>query len=233
MFQKQTWLGMQQWDDCLFLHWPMPYDVVRSLVPDPFTLETFNGTCWVSIVVFRASETRMRGMSKKMGLRPYVQLNVRTYIRFHEEPAVYFFSVVSNHVLAFLGAKYLLSLPFEYAQMVWQQTPDGFFVAMQRSKNAETSARFAVQANVQSETFRPKRHSLSYWLTERYAFYSIKRNTIFKASIFHAPWELQNGTANVAMSGLMDGLSKKEPLVHYSRTKKTWLYPFKRVGKIL
>ncbi|MUV36992.1 uncharacterized protein JNUCC1_00798 [Lentibacillus sp. JNUCC-1] len=76
------WIGIQEWDKPLFLHWPVPYEVLRPLVPEPFVLDTFDGQAWVGIVPFKAVHTKPRWGSDLVTLGSHFQLNFRTYIRF-------------------------------------------------------------------------------------------------------------------------------------------------------
>jgi len=42
----------QSWGKLLFLHWPVPADLLRPLVPEPLAIDTFEGTAWVGITPF-------------------------------------------------------------------------------------------------------------------------------------------------------------------------------------
>ncbi|HEX7090616.1 MAG TPA: DUF2071 domain-containing protein [Longimicrobiales bacterium] len=58
----------QTWTDLLLAHWPVPFERLRALVPEPLVLETFDGSAWVGVVPFRISELRPRGLPAPLGL---------------------------------------------------------------------------------------------------------------------------------------------------------------------
>src|SRR5712691_4455234 len=47
-------IGFQRWDDLLFVHWELPPDALRPLVPPRLELDTFDGCAFVSITPFTA-----------------------------------------------------------------------------------------------------------------------------------------------------------------------------------
>jgi uncharacterized protein len=42
----------QSWGKLLFMHWPMPADALRPLIPDPLTIDTIEGTAWIGVTPF-------------------------------------------------------------------------------------------------------------------------------------------------------------------------------------
>ena len=46
------WIMTQRWNDLLFLHYTLPPEVIRPLVPDVLTLDTYKQQAWVSVVPF-------------------------------------------------------------------------------------------------------------------------------------------------------------------------------------
>src|SRR5256885_599242 len=47
-------LMRMQWRDLLFMHWPVPVEVIRPLIPRPdrLQIDTFDGMAWVGLVPF-------------------------------------------------------------------------------------------------------------------------------------------------------------------------------------
>ena len=56
------WTMKQTWSDLLFAHYPIKFEVLRKLVPEELHLDSYNGVCWVSVVPFRMSGIRLRGL---------------------------------------------------------------------------------------------------------------------------------------------------------------------------
>jgi len=45
---RATPIGFQRWHDLLFLHWDLPPDVLRPLVPPRLEVDTFEGRAFVT-----------------------------------------------------------------------------------------------------------------------------------------------------------------------------------------
>jgi hypothetical protein len=76
--------------DVLFVHWAAPVDVVRAVGPEPLTVDTAEGSAWLSVLIHEVSETTLASVPVS---RPFVQVNFRTYVRFDGDPGVYFRSL--------------------------------------------------------------------------------------------------------------------------------------------
>src|ERR1700690_3843835 len=87
---SRLWIMKQEWHDLLFLHWPVPPEQIRPLIPGSLDLETHEGSAWVGIVPFRMAGVRLRGTPALPGLSAFPELNVRTYVRSGDKPGVWF-----------------------------------------------------------------------------------------------------------------------------------------------
>src|SRR4051794_21833802 len=107
--------GYQNWRDLLFVHWPVAASELRQLVPRTLELDTYDGTTYVSLVPFRVEAARPVGAPLHVGLQ-FLEVNVRTYVRSQSgHPGVYFFSLDATSLLAVLGARVGLGLPYFWA----------------------------------------------------------------------------------------------------------------------
>src|ERR1700751_476165 len=111
------WVMVQTWHDLLFMHWPIPVDVVRTLVPRNLTLDTWEGSCWVGVVPVWMSGGRIRTCPPIPGSSRFPELNVRTYVTYGGKAGVYFFSLDAASRLAVWAARRFFHLPYFYAQM--------------------------------------------------------------------------------------------------------------------
>src|SRR5258708_39761925 len=114
----------QGWHDLLFAHWAWPGESVRALIPPELELDTFNGHAWVGVIPFWMSRVHVRGLPPIPTAGTFPELNVRTYVRgakrgtsTQEKPGVYFFSLDAASILAVLGARAWVGLPYFYADM--------------------------------------------------------------------------------------------------------------------
>ena len=81
------------WRSLLFLHWPLPPDAVRPLLPAEMTLDTFDGSAWVGLVPFTMTGVKFRWLGSIPSMRRFHECNVRTYVHRDGEPGVWFFSL--------------------------------------------------------------------------------------------------------------------------------------------
>lgn len=70
----------QSWGKLLFLHWPMPAEALRPLIPDPLAIDTFDGSAWVGITPFTMWGVRPVFSPSLPVLSESHELNVRTYV---------------------------------------------------------------------------------------------------------------------------------------------------------
>lgn len=45
---KGNWVYYQEWNKALFLHWIVPFELLREYVPNHLDLDTFKGNCYIS-----------------------------------------------------------------------------------------------------------------------------------------------------------------------------------------
>ena len=71
--------GYQRWRSLLFLHWEVPEQQLRPLLPPSLSLDLYNDTAYVSIVLFAMEGVRARWWPELLSLR-FLEANVRTYV---------------------------------------------------------------------------------------------------------------------------------------------------------
>jgi uncharacterized protein len=59
--------GTQRWRDLLFLHWSVPADALRPIVPSPLELDDHGGRYWVGVVPFVMRDVRSAWMPRGVG----------------------------------------------------------------------------------------------------------------------------------------------------------------------
>jgi len=107
------WVMMQGWYDLLFVHWPVPADALRPLIPEALAVDTFERTAWLGIIPFDL-RMRPRGLPT---LSHFPELNCRTYVVHRDKPGIFFFSLDAGSRLAVWGARKFFLLPYFYAEM--------------------------------------------------------------------------------------------------------------------
>ena len=232
MIQKRKfpWFAEQNWIHTLFLHWPVTPEVLKSYIPAPLEIDTFNGSAWITIVSFHAEDSKLRLSPKWTSLDPVTQINVRTYVSVPgaDEKGVYFFSLYVKHLTASLGAQSLFNLPFTYAQTSMKEKSDETITV--RAENAgKTLFSATYSPNVQEK----KDSSLGTYLAERYCIWNMKGNQLIKIPIKHNVWELFEVDATIDVNHLLPiDTGAVKPEMFYSPLKKAVIYPYENFLKI-
>ncbi|MBI3962971.1 MAG: DUF2071 domain-containing protein [Deinococcus sp.] len=89
----------QRWGKLLFLHWPMPAELLRPLIPSRLAIDTFAGNAWIGVVPFTMWGVRPVFLPPLPGLNAFHELNVRTYVHLNGVPGVWFFSLEATSAL--------------------------------------------------------------------------------------------------------------------------------------
>jgi uncharacterized protein len=204
------WILKQVWHDLLFAHWPIPPSRMRPVVPAQLTLDTFNGQCWLGVVPFSMSGVRARGVPPLPRLSRFAELNVRTYVSYHDKPGVYFFSLDAANLSAVWAARTYYHLPYFFASMSAVER-DGLirYFSIRRGIPAEFRGAYQPASNAR----QPAQGSLERWLTERYCLYTIHKGHVYRAEIHHPPWLLEDATAEFAVNTMAAAAEIKLPNV--------------------
>ena len=107
----------QDWGDLLFLHWPVPAELLQPHLPPRLKIDTYDGMAWLAIVPFRMSKVRTRVSPPVPGANEFLELNVRTYVHLDGVPGVWFFSLDATNALAVWAARTFFNLPYLRATM--------------------------------------------------------------------------------------------------------------------
>ena len=95
--------GYQKWRSLLFLHWPVPLETLRPLVPKSLEIDLYDGVAWVGVVPFAMFGVRSRWWPPYQAF-DFLETNVRTYVHHQGQPGVYFFSLDAASALAVWAA---------------------------------------------------------------------------------------------------------------------------------
>jgi uncharacterized protein YqjF (DUF2071 family) len=209
------WRYYQEWNKALFLHWVVPFEILRKCVPERLHIDSFDGLCYVSLVAFTMQKIRPRLFPAIKFISDFHEINLRTYIENDDKKGVYFLNIeAEKHLSAFVARK-LSGLPYEKAII---QRSDKRYNSKNAIKNFALEAEFEIREKI------VRKSALDKWLTERYCLYVDLKEKIVRFDIHHREWELQN----VVIKHLEPGykiadydLSDKLPdLAHYSNGVK-------------
>jgi uncharacterized protein YqjF (DUF2071 family) len=231
---RGPWVMTQTWHDLLFAHWPLAPEVLRPLVPDVLELGTFEGQAWVSVVPFRMSGVRPRGLPAAPGLSAFPELNVRTYVTLDGKPGVYFFSLDAGNPVAVAVARATFYLPYFFAHMTAARSGDTINYISERVHPGAPPAWLRVAYHPIGPVYRSRAGSLTYWLSERYCLYAVRRSgTVYRAEIHHRQWPLQPAEADIAENAMAAAagitLPDTAPLLQYAHQLDVLVWPRQRV----
>ncbi len=206
-----SWKFYQEWNQVIFLHWPVSYDELKEFVPDGLEIDMFEQQPWISLVAFKMERIRPRYLPSLKPISNFFEINLRTYVRVNNKTGVYFLSIEGGNELSCKLAKSISGLPYRYSEMV--RADDSF-----KSKNMEFDDTFEIRF----ETGNPivEKSNLDTWLTERYALFQEEEdNNINEFEIHHMEWPLQSLSVNkmvIDYSRYHDLLGQRPKKVHYS-----------------
>src|SRR5690606_29058460 len=77
----EDWKYYQEWNEAIFLHWPVPVERLRNFVPEELIIDTLHGQAWISLVAFTMEKVRLRYLPAFPPLSNFHETNIRTYIK--------------------------------------------------------------------------------------------------------------------------------------------------------
>src|SRR5215213_8448293 len=112
-----SWVLRMRWRDLLFMHWRVPEEVLRPLIPQALRLDSCDGSAWLGVVPFRMESVRPRFLPAVPWLSGFPELNLRTYVTHENKPGLWFFSLDAYNPVAVRLARATFGLPYFDAKM--------------------------------------------------------------------------------------------------------------------
>ena len=229
---SMPWIMKQTWNDTLFAHYPVQREVLEKIVPSALTLDSFHGSCWVSIVPYLTSSMHLRGLPPIPGMAAFPGFNIRTYVTVDGKPGVYFFSLTAANFLAAYTAKTFFRLPYTYMEMKYKKVNDLIVFESEKKSGVQLLCNYkSVSAPSPTE-----KGSLEEWLVQRYCLYTVsKKGEPMRADILHEPWMLEKVEAKIHQNTLLSSLNIvpeiEEPILHYAKKAVVRIWPISMVAK--
>jgi uncharacterized protein YqjF (DUF2071 family) len=185
----------QSWRDLLFIHWPVPADVIQQALPHGLTVDTFDGFAWIALVPFQMRNVRPVWAPSVPGLSNFAECNVRTYVHINgKAPGVWFFSLDAANAIACAIARLTFSLPYFHAKMNGDVTNNEFQYRTSRDKPGLDVALSASIAPGEPLPAIPG--TFAWWAAERYLLHSIHRGQLHTGQVHHKPYCLIDATVD-------------------------------------
>lgn len=206
------WIIDQREASLLFLHWPVPPDELRPLVPHGLELDTVDGTAWVTVSPHVIETARLRDTPPIPHLDSFAEVELRTYVRHSGVPGVWFLSLDAPGHLGNWIRRHTFHLPYHSADLTTTGT-DGEVHTTSR-RHDETGASLDVRYRPAGPVAPAEPGSLDSFLHERYSMFVVGHDsTLFRGDVEHGPWPLQGVEVEVRENTLADaaGLSRLGP----------------------
>ncbi len=210
-------VGFQRWRDLLFLHWPVPIEVLRPLVPVQLGIDTFEGVAYVGLVPFWMIGVRPWWAPERVAFR-FLETNVRTYVHVDGlDPGVYFFSLEAASRVAVAVARAQFGLPYFWASMRMRRA----------GQRIEYRTRRLLGGHARSQvTFEPGEHlgasapgTLEHFLIERYYLHVWRRGKLWRGQVHHTPYPVQRARVLSLRDELIGAAGfRSRPRRHHSST---------------
>ena len=209
------WKYYQEWNNALFLHWTIPFDILRKYVPEQLHIDSYGGNYYISLVAFTMQKIRPKYLPAIKLISDFHEINLRTYIDNGNKKGVYFLNIEAEKYLSAFVAKHLSGLPYEKSII---KRNDKTYNSKNAIKNFVLNAEFEIKEKLLNKS------DLDKWLTERYCLYLDVNRKIFRYDIHHKEWELKNVLIkNLQMDykiGDLNLSNKRPDLAHYSHGVK-------------
>ncbi len=218
-----------RWSELLFLHWPLPPDLLRPKLPPALALDTFDRSAWIGVVPFRMSNVRPRGVPGLPGLSAFPETNVRTYVTLGGKPGVWFFSLDAASKIAVRVARARFHLPYFDARMKCEART----LARRRDESGDVEVTYSTtrtHLGAPPAEFRgrwrasgpvqlARKGTLEHFLTARFGLYAQRADgRLVRGDVDHADWPLQVAEAEIESNTMLaaHGLATPDvaPLAH-------------------
>lgn len=218
------WRLHQRWEDIVLLHWPVPAERLRSDVPEPLKVDTWDGCAWISLSALRISHMRLRHLPPVPGASSFAEINLRTYVRGDDgRPAVYFLSLDAGSRLTVEAARFAYALPYFRSTVSHAWTGACLSTHAERRDRRGAPAAFSAECCLPQGihgTPQPADDPLSDWLLDRYRLFTTHKWQLMAADVAHRPWAPRLAQVSVSRNtvgqALGYDLDRPPALAHYA-----------------
>lgn len=209
----------QAWGKLLFIHWRIQENILRPHIPASLEIDTYGDSAWIAITPFTMWDIRAFPpfVPPVPGLDSMHELNVRTYVHHNGVPGVWFFSLDANSRAAVLGARTFFHLPYYNADIEMQGKKK---IKYKLDRRDEPAAQLRAAWSVGEPLPQSQPGSREFFLTERYILYTEYDDDLYRAQIYHEPWQLYEAELTSFSSTMLEANQlvqpKTQPILHYA-----------------
>ena len=222
--REPPWFIGQTLVDQLFVHYRVPVEQLRPLVPEGVEVQEHSGSAWLGVTPYAVTGLRVRGLLALPFVSSFYGLNVRTYVTRDDKPGISFLSLDASSRLDVGAARRIYKLPYHQARISLVRA--GGRVAFECSRHEGHS--FSGTYAADGAAFDAVPGSLEHFLVERYCFYTEQDGKLYRGDIHHPPWPLQAAKAEIDLNTMPpSGLdfADGERVLHYSARQDVLIWP--------
>jgi hypothetical protein len=231
--------GFQKWRSLLFVHWEVPVEILRAVIPPRLEVDTFEGRAYVGLVPFEMHEVRpSRFLPAVPTARRFEETNLRTYVHLGgRDPGVWFFSLDASSALAVLGARAFFHLPYWHARMHTERTGDRVSYRSERHWEGGSPAGLHLHYEIGEDLGAAAPGTLEHFLAERYYLYALEGpGVLLRGQVHHTPYPLRRATIVDLQESLVEAAGLERPeeraSVLYSPGVDVEVFGLKRVSGV-
>jgi uncharacterized protein YqjF (DUF2071 family) len=233
---QQPVIMYQRWRTLTFVHWSLPAEPLRALLPSGLELDLYEGQAYVGLVAFTMRGVRPAGFPSVPWLSNFHETNVRTYVHFHgRDPGVVFFSLEAANPVAVVLARTFFHLRYHHAGMSLdrQGEPAGISYTSERRWPGPLPARSALRCVPKGQAAPAETGTLAHFLIERYLLYTTRGGRLCQGQVHHTPYPIQDAVIDSLDETLLAaaGLQRPNttPLIHFSEGVDVEIFSLQRV----
>lgn len=210
-------------EDVLFAHWPVDPADLEAAVPEPLTVETFEGDAWLTILCHEVTEATLDA-APVSPLAAFGEVDLRTYVRFNGDSGVYFFSCNTGQALNSLLGERAFGLPHRRATVDFDRHDDR--IILRASQAGTAGGRYDVTYQPTATTQPADPDSIAEFLVERHTYFTptggdaTTPESMLIGSIERDPWQLADVDASIRTNTMFETESltppTAEPTFQYS-----------------
>jgi uncharacterized protein YqjF (DUF2071 family) len=222
--------GYHSWRSLLFMHWPVPVETLRPLVPESLELDLHDGVAYVGVVPFDMRGVRPWWLPRSLSFN-FLETNVRTYVRHRGQPGVFFLSLEAAHAPAVWAARKFWGLPYHHADMGLKIDKEVVhYQTVRRSDGASHRVKYRIGAAL--EPSRP--NSLEFFFLERYLMFVKRHGALHSGHVAHIPYPAQRAHVLEIQDELLQaagiaGCDGPPEFAHYSPGVDVEIFDLKRL----
>jgi uncharacterized protein len=218
----------QTWSNVIFIHQEVDASSLNKLIPSPLELDLYNGKAYISFVGFLMKDIKPLSLTAIPYYDSMKEFNLRTYVKYKNQSAVYFFSLDATKSLLIEIARKFFKLNYLKASIIYDLKEKIECIRSdKRDHLVKFSADFEIKNNIE-------RDDLSDWLTERYSYLESEKQIVFQGKLEHPPWSLKKAKLLSINENYLEKYAispvNNEYLCHYADELKVEIKSFKAIS---